>query len=97
MKRKGEAHETLSLLFHRDGVLPSMISDNSKGKILGEFKRKLREAGCHLRQTEPYLLCMQAAESCIWELKRGVSRMMIRTGSLKRLWGHCIMLVASKH
>ena len=38
MKRKGEAHETLSLLFHRDSVLPFMIADNSKEQKLGEFK-----------------------------------------------------------
>ena len=37
MKRKGEAHETLSLLFHCDGVPPSMVADSSKEKILGEF------------------------------------------------------------
>jgi hypothetical protein len=30
MKRKGDAHETLSLLFHRDGVPPVMIMDGSK-------------------------------------------------------------------
>jgi hypothetical protein len=27
MTRKGEAHETLSLLFHRDGVPPTMVFD----------------------------------------------------------------------
>jgi hypothetical protein len=94
MKCKGEAHETLSLLFHWDGVPPSMITDNSKEQILGEFKRKLNEASCHLRQPEPYSLWMQAAECCIRELKRGVSRMMIRTGSPKQLWDHCIILQA---
>ena len=92
MKRKGEAHETLSLLFHRDGVPPSVIADNSKEQILSEFKRKLNEANCHLKQTGPYSPWMQAAEGCIWELKRGVSRMMIRTGSPKQLWDHCIIL-----
>jgi hypothetical protein len=34
MKRKGEAHAMLLLLFHRDGVPPSMIANNSKEKIL---------------------------------------------------------------
>ena len=94
MKHKGEAHEMLSLLFHHDGVLPSMIADNSKETILGEFKRKLNEANCHLKQTEPYSPWMQAAEGCIRELKRGVSRLMIRTGSPERLWDHCIKLHA---
>ena len=73
MKRKGEAHEMLSLLFHCDGVPPSMIADNSKEQILGELKRKLNEANCHLKQTEPYSPWMQAAEGCIRELNRGVS------------------------
>jgi len=37
MKRKGEAHETLSLLFHRDGVPPAMVTDGSKEQTLGDF------------------------------------------------------------
>jgi len=80
MTQKSKAHETLSLMFHRDGVPPTMILDNSKEQTLGDFKRKLREADCHLRQTEPYTPWQQAAEGCIRELKRGVSRKMIKTG-----------------
>jgi len=53
MTRKGEAHETLSLLFHHDGVPPTMVLDGSKEQCHGNFKRKLCEADCHLRQTEP--------------------------------------------
>ena len=41
MTRKGEAHEALSLLFHRDGVPPAMVLDGSKEQVLGDFKRKL--------------------------------------------------------
>jgi len=37
MTRKGEAHETLSLLFHRDGVPPTMVLDGSKEQCLGDF------------------------------------------------------------
>jgi hypothetical protein len=51
---KGNAHESLSLLFHRDGIPSTMILDGSKEQTLGNFKRKLREAGCHARQTKPY-------------------------------------------
>ena len=54
MTRKGEAHETLSLLFHRDGVPPTMVLDGSKEQCKGDFKRKLCEADCRARQTEPY-------------------------------------------
>jgi transposase len=79
MKHKGDAHEALSLLFHRDGVPPVMVMDGSKEQTLGDFRRKLKEANCHLRQTEPYSPWMNAAEGAIRELKRGVSRKMIRT------------------
>jgi hypothetical protein len=37
MKRKGEAHGTCSLVFHRDGVPPTMVVDDSKEQNLGEF------------------------------------------------------------
>jgi hypothetical protein len=54
MTRKGEAHETLSLSFNCDGVPPTMVLDSSKEKTKGDFMRKLREADCHAKQTEPY-------------------------------------------
>ncbi len=47
MKRKGDAHETLSLVFQRDGVPPTMVTDDSKEQTKGEFRRKLKEADCH--------------------------------------------------
>ncbi len=94
MTRKGKAHETLSLLFHHDGVPPTMVLDGSKEQTKGDFKRKLHEADCHARQTEPYYPWQQAAEGCICELKRGVSRKMIKTGSPRVLWDHCIELEA---
>ena len=97
MKRKGEAHETLSLLFHRDGVPPAMVTDGSKEQTLGDFRRKLREADCHPRVTEPYSPWQQAAEGCIREVKRGSSRKMISTGSPKPLWDHCLELEALVH
>ncbi len=81
MTRKGEAHEILSLLFHRDGVPPTMVLDGSKEQTKGDVMRKLHEEDCHARQTEPYSPWQQAVEGCIRELKRGVSRKMIMTGS----------------
>ena len=45
MAKKGDAHEALSLLFQRDGVPPKMIVDGSKEQTMGNFKRKVAEAG----------------------------------------------------
>jgi hypothetical protein len=97
MTRKGEAHETLSLLFHRDGVPPTMVLDGSKEQCKGDFKRKLCEADYHTRQTEPYSPWQQAAEGCIRKLKHRVSRKMIKTGSPRVLWDRCIELEALIH
>jgi hypothetical protein len=46
MKRKGEAHETLFLVFHCDGVPPTMVTNNSKEQTQGGFQQKLKEADC---------------------------------------------------
>jgi hypothetical protein len=49
MKRESEAHEASSLLFHRDGVPNMMVTDGAKAQVEGEFRRKLRDAGCHIK------------------------------------------------
>jgi hypothetical protein len=54
MKLESEAHEALSLLFHRDGVPNMMVMDGSKAQTEGQFRREMRDAGCHVKQTEPH-------------------------------------------
>jgi hypothetical protein len=49
MKKKSESHEALSLLFHRDGVPNVMVMDGAKAQVEGKFRRKLRDAGCHIK------------------------------------------------
>jgi hypothetical protein len=78
--------DALSLLFHRDGVPNVMVMDGANAQIQGYFRRKLREAGCHIKQTEPNKPKSNAAEGSIRELKRGVGREMVRSGAPKRLW-----------
>ena len=62
MKQKSDAHEGLSLLAQRDGVPPNIIMDGSREQTMGEFRRKAREMGCRLKQTEPYSPFQNAAE-----------------------------------
>ena len=94
MKERSEAQQTLSLMFKRNGVLPRMIVDDSKEQALGTFRWKYREADCHLVITEPYSPWQQAAEGCIKQLKRASSRKLISSGAPKKLWDHCIELMA---
>jgi hypothetical protein len=51
MEKEKDAHEALSLLFHRDGVPNVMVVDGAKAQIQGNLRRKLHEAGCHIKQT----------------------------------------------
>jgi hypothetical protein len=90
MRLKSEAHETLSLLHKRDGVPNVMIMDGSKEQILGDFRRKNREVGTHVRRLEPDTAKSNAAEGAIRELKKGSGRDMIREQSPRVLWDHCI-------
>jgi hypothetical protein len=39
MKRKGDAHEPLFLVFQRDGVPPTMVTDDSKEQTKGEYTK----------------------------------------------------------
>ena len=47
MKMKGDAHETLSLLFKIYGVPHKMVMDVSKKQTLGPFRKKCQETDCH--------------------------------------------------
>jgi hypothetical protein len=49
MAKEKDTHKELSLLFHRDGVPKVMVMDGAKAQIQGGFRRKLREAGCHIK------------------------------------------------
>jgi hypothetical protein len=80
LKKEKEAHEALSLLFHRDGVPSVMVVDGAKAQIEGEFRRKLRDAGCHIKQTEPHTQSSNMGEGAVRELKKGVGRHMLRSG-----------------
>ena len=94
MRLKRHAHETFSLIFKRDGVPPKIFVDNSKEHTLGKFVKKCREADFHLVTTDPYYPWMQATEGCIKQTKLGSSRRMLKSGSPKPLWDHCIDLEA---
>jgi hypothetical protein len=54
MKKASESHQYLLLLFHRDGVPNVMVMDGANAQVEGQFRRKLRDAGCHIKQTEPH-------------------------------------------
>jgi hypothetical protein len=91
MKLESEAHEALSLLFHRDGVTNVMFMDGAKAQTEGEFRSKLRDEGCHIKKTEPHTQSSNMGEGGLSVLKRGVVRKILHYGGPKRLWDDCII------
>jgi hypothetical protein len=65
-----------------------MVMDGAKAQVEGEFRRKLCDAGCHIKQTETYTASsnMGEGEGGVCELKRGLGRRMIRYGCPKHCW-----------
>ena len=87
-------HETLLLLFARDGVPPACICDNAKEMIQGKFYQSLKDAACHLKPLEPYNLWSNAAEREIREVKKGDSHKLLRSRAPNCLWDDCLELEA---
>ena len=69
-----------------------MVVDGAKAQVLGEFRKKCREADCRLRQTEPYSAFSNAAEGAIRELKKATGRALTASQCPKRLWDDCLEL-----
>jgi hypothetical protein len=84
MKKEIESHEALSLLFHRDGVPNVMVMDGANAQVEGQFRRKLCDAGCYIKQAELHTQSSKIGEVGVREMKKGVGRQMIRSGCLKR-------------
>jgi hypothetical protein len=88
--KKSDAHEGLTLLEQRNGVLPVIIMDGAKEQTMGEFNRKAKRMGMHIKQTEPYSPWQNAAEGGISEVKHGSGRKMVKRKSPGKLWDHCL-------
>jgi hypothetical protein len=86
MLHKGEAHETLGLLFAWESVPPKIIVDDVKEMQLEGFARKCKEASCYLQSMEPYSPWSNSTEHEIRELKKCVARKLTRSGVPCRLW-----------
>jgi hypothetical protein len=71
-----------------------MVMDRSKAQVEGQFRRKLRDAGFHIKQTEPHTQSSNMGEGGVHELKRGTGRKMLSSGCPKRFWDDCIVIEA---
>ena len=71
-------------------VPSAMTYYSTKEMIQGVMNRKLKEALCHLRRTEPFNLLLNAAVREIKELKKDFGRNMIKSKTPKWLLDNCL-------
>jgi hypothetical protein len=79
------------LLFHRDGFPIIKVTYGANAQIEGGFRRKLRDAGCHINQSEPHTQSSNMGEGAVSELKKAVGKQMLRSDCPKRFWDDCII------
>jgi hypothetical protein len=65
LKKEKEAHDALYLIFHRDGVPNGMVMYGAKAQVEGGFRRKLRDSGCHIKQSEPHTQSSAMGEGAV--------------------------------
>ena len=94
MRKRRDAHHGLSLMAAQDDIPPHLIMDGSEEQTIGEFRKKARMFGSHIKQSKPYSPWQIMAEGAIIELKRGSGRKMMISLSPAKLWDHCIELKA---
>jgi transposase len=92
MKSKKEAHESASLMFQREGVPNTIIMDGAAAQVKGGFRRKCKEVGTHVKETEPYSPWMNHAEGVVREIKRACKRASLKINYPARLWDYCAEL-----
>jgi hypothetical protein len=68
-----------------------MVMYGTNAQVEGEFRRKLCDAGCHIKQTEPHTQSSNMNEGGMREFKKGVGRQIIHSGCPKRFWDDCII------
>ena len=90
LRSKGDAHQGLSTMFAEDGVPAEMVMNGAKDQLMGEFRKKCREASCYVKQTEPHSPWSNHAETSIKELKKAVARCLVATKAPIKLWDHCL-------
>ena len=63
LRTKGDAHHALSTLFRNEGVPPTLIMDGANEQVKGNFRKKLQQVDCRVRQVEPYTCLLYTSPS----------------------------------
>ena len=80
MKLKSDAHDSLSLLFQRDGVPQKMIMDCSKEQSLGRFKKEMPGCGLSHQANRTLVFMAKCCQRCHQRTEKAAGRKMVRAG-----------------
>ena len=94
MEKNSDTPKTLRKVFQDVGVPHTIVVDNAREQVQGEYKKLASTYGSRIKPTLPYSPWQQKAEGAIKELKRGTLRKQSAAHSPTKLWDHCIELEA---
>jgi hypothetical protein len=94
IKQKSDAREALNDLLRDVGAPEALVMDGSEEQTVGDFRKKARDAGIHIKQTEAHTQKVNHAEVAIQELKKSTRQKMVRMKSPTLLWDNCLELEA---
>jgi len=66
---ESDDHEGLCLLLTQDSIPAAIMMDNATEQTMGNFRKKAREMGCHIKKIEPYSPWQNAAEDAVREVQ----------------------------
>ena len=76
------------LLIHDTGVPQTLVSDGGKELFEGKSRDVCREYNIDMKVKVPYSPWQNLAKGTIRELKKGIQRVLRRTGVHIRLWSY---------
>jgi hypothetical protein len=68
-----------------------MVIYGAKSQVEGDFRRKLSDVGCQIKQTEPHTQSSNMGENGVRELKRGVGRKILCYACTHQSWDDFII------
>jgi hypothetical protein len=83
LKKESEVRDALNEVIRSIGIPKKLISDGARAEMAGRFAKVAKEYSVKQRTTEAYSRWQNRAEASIWEIKRGIKRVTLRSKSPK--------------
>ena len=95
LRKESDAAQGLDAFIQQVGIPQTLVTDNAKAEMQGEWAATCRRYRIKMEQVLPYSQWRNLSEASIRELKIGIHKATRRRGSPKRLWCYCSTWVAA--